>query len=412
MIGPYSRVLRYPGALRFSITGLFARLQMSMAGMGLTLMVVDERMSYTLAAQIVACYALANALIGPQLSRLVDQYGQQRIVPLQLAIHVPATLALIFCITLSGLVPLLFVLAVLAGAAQPSVGSLVRARWSKIYTGTTDLRAAYSFESLLDEVVFISGPPLATVLALQISPSAALLVATLVLTVGCVALVMQRSTQPIPSGLKVKAGRNSALLLPGVWQVTIIFIFVGAIFGAFEITTIGFAAEQGVPGWTGLLLAVYAFGSLVGGFIFGALRLKLSLPVQFRGMLVVLAVVSLPLALISSPWLLGLLGLIAGFAVAPVLIAGAALVEQIVPPQRLTEAITWSTGGLAVGVSAGLLVSGMIVDRSAASNGYLVMSASALIAAMLALLLFKGINTAYQNGPQPANAELATQPTG
>ena len=56
----------------------------------------------------------------------------------------------------------------------------MRARWSKIYTGTPQLRTAFAWESLLDEVVFISGPPLATLLALQIAPSAALLVATLV----------------------------------------------------------------------------------------------------------------------------------------------------------------------------------------------------------------------------------------
>ena len=79
-------------------------------------------------------------------------------VPLQLGVHVPAILGLILVATLDGLTPLLFVLAFLAGASQLSVGSLIRARWSKIYTGTPQLRTAFAMESLVDEVVFIAGP--------------------------------------------------------------------------------------------------------------------------------------------------------------------------------------------------------------------------------------------------------------
>lgn len=395
MFGQYVRVLRFPGALLFSLTGLFARLQLSMASMGATLLVVAERDSYSLAAQITAVYAVSGAVISPLVSRRIDQYGQHRVVPLQLAVHVPAILGLILVTTLDGLTPLLFVLAFAAGASQLSVGSLIRARWSKIYTGTPQLRTAFAMESLIDEVVFIAGPPLATVLALQVFPSAALLFATAVLTVGCTVLVLQRSTQPLPSGQPSSATGGNALRLPGVAGVAGIFVLLGGVFGSFELTTIGFAQEKGVAGYTGLLLAMYSIGSLIAGFAFGARTFRTPLPGQLLAAAALLAVVSAPLALMSTPWLLGAAAFVAGFAVAPVLISGMSVIEHIVPGRRLTESMTWVSGGLSVGLAGGLLLAGAIVDSMSAATAYLVTSGCGIGVFLVALLVRGSLRRAF-----------------
>lgn len=404
MFGQYLRILRFPGALLFSLTGLFARLQLSMASMGATLLIVAERDSYALAAQITALYAISGAVISPLVSRRIDQYGQHRVVPLQLAVHVPAILGLILVATLDGLTPLLFVLAFLAGASQLSVGSLVRARWSKIYTGTPQLRTAFAMESLIDEIVFIAGPTLATVLALQVFPSAALLFATGALTIGCTVLVLQRGTQPLPSGRPASATGGNALRLPGVAAVTGIFMLLGGVFGSFELTTIGFAQEQGVAGWTGVLLASYSVGSLIAGFAFGARTFRTLLPGQLLAASTLLAVVSAPLALMGTPWLLGTAAFVAGFAVAPVLISGMSLIEHIVPGRRLTESMTWVSGGLSVGLAGGLLLSGWIVDSMSASTAYLVTSGCGIGVFVVAVLVRVPLRRAYEAASVRASA--------
>ncbi len=396
MLGQYRQILRFPGALRFSLTGLFARLQLSMASMGATLLIVAERDSYALAAQVTAVYALSGAVIAPQVSRKIDQLGQDRVVPWQLAVHVPAILGLVFVATLDGLVPVLFVLAFTAGAAQLSVGSMVRARWSKIYTGTPQLRTAFALESLVDEVVFIAGPALATVLAYQIVPAAALLFATTVLAVGCTMLVLQRSTQPLPSGRPAHGVGISAIRLPGVAAITSSFIFLGAVFGSFEITTIAFAQEKHVENYTGLLLALYSGGSLIAGFWFGAAHFRSALPAQFLFASLAMSVVTAPLTVMSSPVLLGLAAFVGGFAVAPVLISALSLVEHIVPGARLTESMTWTSGGLSVGLAAGLLGSGLIIDKVSASSGYLVTVGAALGVFLLAVSVRGRLAHAYQ----------------
>ena len=77
---------------------------------------------------------------------------------------------------------------------------MVRARWSAQLHGTSLLRTAFAWESLIDEAVFILGPPLATIVALQVAPSAALILATTLLIIGTLLLLTQKSTEPKPSG--------------------------------------------------------------------------------------------------------------------------------------------------------------------------------------------------------------------
>ena len=137
-----------------------------------------ERGSFAVAGTVAAIYALSNAVIGPQVSRLIDSFGQSRVVPIQLLVHVPALLGMIAITLWTSLTWPVFLLAFVAGASQPIVGPLVRARWSVQLHGSSLLRTAFAWESLVDEAVFILGPPLVTIVALQINPSAGLLLAT------------------------------------------------------------------------------------------------------------------------------------------------------------------------------------------------------------------------------------------
>ena len=46
---------------------------------------------------------------------------------------------------------------------------------------------------------------------------------------------------------------------------------LGILFGAAEVTTVAFADEQGAQGWAGVLLALWALGSLLAGLVTGAI---------------------------------------------------------------------------------------------------------------------------------------------
>jgi MFS family permease len=381
---------------------------MSMAGLGSVMLLSAERGSFAVAGTVSAIYALSAAVIGPQISRLIDSFGQSRVVPIQLAVHVPAVIGLIAFAIFTSVDWPIFVLAFVAGAAQPIMGPLVRARWSAQLHGSPLLRTAFAWESLVDESVFILGPPLATIVALQINSSAALVLATILLIVGTLLLLTQRSTEPKPSGRQNATKGKSAILLPGVGGIALIFVMLGGIFGSFEVTTVAFTKEAGVPGAAGILLALYAVGSLLAGLIFGALALKASLLRQFMIAVAALAVVTISLPFLGMIWQVAIGLFVAGIACSPVLISGMALVERIVPDARLTESMAWATSGLAVGIAVATPLAGVIIDNFGAQIAYWVTSGCAIGALLIAGLVFTSLRRAQACAEVPVDRVLAS----
>ncbi|NWE37284.1 MFS transporter, partial [Pseudomonas gingeri] len=102
--------------------------------------------------------ALATAFCAPQVSRLVDRYGQGRVLPVAASIGGGALLLLLLCTRVQAPTWTLFVFAALAGC-MPNMSAMVRARWTELYRGQPKLQTAFALESVLDEVVFIIGPP-------------------------------------------------------------------------------------------------------------------------------------------------------------------------------------------------------------------------------------------------------------
>ena len=81
MFTTYRRVLALPGALVFSMSGLVARLPISMVSLGIVLLVSTRTGSYSLAGTVSASYLIASALFSVLQARLIDRLGQSRVLP-------------------------------------------------------------------------------------------------------------------------------------------------------------------------------------------------------------------------------------------------------------------------------------------------------------------------------------------
>ena len=97
-----------------------------------------------------------------------------------------------------------------------------------------------------------------------------------------------------------------------------------------------------------------------------------------------MAVAMLPLSLIGSMWVMGAWLFVAGFAIAPTLVASLSLVEQSVPQSRLTEGMAIVETALVAGVAPGAALAGHLIDSHGASTGYLVSLVAGLVAAAAA----------------------------
>ena len=385
MLSPYVSILRRPGTLRFSAAGFVTRLPMSMLGLGVVLFLTLRGEPYAIAGTIAASGALASAAVSPFVSRYVDRLTQHRVLPV--AALVAVVLQSVFLLLVLGGAPVWtwYVAFALGEAFVPNVGSLIRARWAYVLDDEAEVRTAFALESVLDEVVFVIGPIVATVLAVAWVSWGAIAASIALLALGTLWLVPQRSTEPPPAGLEHRDGK-AAVRYAGVPLVFVVFVLAGGVFGSTEVSTTAFAAEHDIRSWTGLLLACYALGSGIAGLILGTLHPRLALPHQLRLTVLAMAVVSLPFPFIRVPVVLGALAFLSGLAVAPTLITGMALIERLVPATRLTEGLTVGMAGLTVGFATGTAVSGPLIDANGASAGFLVMVACSLTAAAVAVL--------------------------
>lgn len=381
----YAAIFKAPGSLAFSSAAFVGRLPISMLGLGTILMIKESTGKYALAGLVSGTMALVQALFGPYLARLVDRRGQAEVVFPMLAMSTAALCSLLLCVRLDQPTWSFFASAALAGAFQPNVGALVRARWTKIYTGTPALHTAYSFEAVVDEVVFMIGPILVTFLTLQVDREAGVGLATGLLAVGTTAFLLQRRTQPAPHPPEHHTG-PAAIAIPGLRVVLVCATAIGLMFGSIEVVTVAFAQEHGRGDWAGLLLAGYAVGSFIAGLIFGAVHWSVPLARRFVLLLTLVLVTATPMALAPNTGVLALVLLLAGFAVSPTLITLLALVEDLVPAVRLTEGMVIETTGTAVGITAGSALAGWVVDESGAHTAYLVPVAGSALALLTALL--------------------------
>lgn len=382
MLTTYKGVLSLPGSALFSFTALWSRLPLSMAGLGIVLLVKEQTGSFAQAGVMSAAYVLSAAAFAPAQGRLADRFGQTSVLWVVGAVYAAGIGMFLVAVDASWPAPWPHACAVLAGLATPQTGSMVRARWTHAIADRTKLNTAFSIEAIADEVVFIVGPVLVAFLTFQVSDYAGLAAAAAAALLGSWALALQRSTAPPAGGRRTPSGPG--INWAGLWPLVAVSVSLGVIFGSAEVIIAAFTEENGNKGAAGAVLAVWAAGSLVAGFCIGALPQTPSPLRRLRVSVLVLGALFAPMALLSGIPLLAIGMFVGGFMISPTLIAMVQLVERVVPPSRLTEALTWTTTGMSVGVAPGAAVVGLVVDSHGASAGFLVPLVAGLAGAAVA----------------------------
>jgi MFS family permease len=379
---PYRRLFTIPGARLFVLAGFVGRMPMAMHGIGIVLLVSAVTGSYGVAGAVSAAMAVSYAAASPVSGRFVDRYGQgQVLVPLVCANLLAVTTLITFAQLRTGTWTL-FPAAAAVGLTAPSLGAFVRARWSHLVEPDV-LHVAYAFESVADEVIFITGPVLVTLLATGLHPAAGIGAAAALTLTGGLTLAAQRGTQPPPQPT-VTAG--SAISAPGMLVLVPVFALLGSAFGAIDVSVIAFAQEHGHRSLAGVVLATFALGSMSAGLWYGTRTWRLGLERRFLTGLTLLAAGLVPLPFIHGLWLLLPMIYITGLAISPTIIPGYGLVERLVPRRLLTEGFTWLSTSVGVGVAIGSPVAGRLVDAYGASTALLYPLAAcwAAVAAALA----------------------------
>jgi len=396
---PYADIFRIPGAWRFSAAGIIGRMPMSMFGLGTVLLISASTGKYGVAGAVSASGSLAYAFSSPLIARLADSRGQRPVLLVLLAVFATASAALIAAVLLKAPTWVFFAPGAIAGGSMPSLGAMVRVRWSVLLAGTPRLHAAFSFESVADELCFVVGPAAVTLLATEVFPAAGVGVSALLCLAGTLWFAAERSTEPVLArgddppdppahrrALRRPVPPRRGAAAPGLFVLVPLYLLLGAMFVSIDLSTVSFAQHFGHKPLAGLILGTYALGSATGGFWYGSRQWRS--PVQNR-FAVTLTLTVLGVATFwAQPNLISLTACIylCGLTIAPTLIAGFSLLEAQARPGRSTEALSWLSSGIGVGLAVGSSVVGFILDAHGPRAGYVFAAGCGAASAMTCLL--------------------------
>jgi MFS family permease len=369
MLNRYRQVFAGNSAWRFSTAGFIARLPVSMVGIGILMYVEEERGSYTIAGAVSGSISIAAAIGGPLSSRLVDKLGQHRVLPIQILLIVLCSMALVVLIPSDVPAPYLFIFSIGSGLVYPSIGALVRSRWTALLVSGPVLLTAFSIESIIDELIFIVGPTIAATTSVKFHPAAPQIIAMFLLAGGGLWLASMRSTEPPINKHQGKHGKP-VILQNGLIYMWGVHIAIGMFFGAVETSIIAFTKLAGQPIYGGIVMAVWAFGSLLGGFVYGGLHFKSALHNQLIVVTLLLVPATAAMVFVDSIPMLALLSIAAGIGVSPLLIASAAITQRRSPVGRTTEAIASMYAGIGLGFAFAAAMSGWLIDNRGTSYSF------------------------------------------
>jgi MFS family permease len=377
-------------------------------------------------------------VVGPHLARLVDRWGQRRIVPVATAVYAVAAVALAVACTGRSPAWVPIALAAAVGATLPPIGALSAARWrhitgtnvlSSAVTGSPEatrtnvlasgaarrpeeagqnvpssgvprrsenagqnvppsgmprqsehtgqnvlLPAALSLEAAVNDAAFLIGPVLVTTLGTAVAPWFALVPAVTLVVAGTFGLLTATASEPLPGGPSQGALMDRRLLHRGFLTLLAANLALGFFFGGIGVVITGFTLAHGAGVLTGPITAVAGVVSLVAGLTYGALGVRRPATVM-RAASIMLAAGCALLALTPDVGTMFAGYALVGGCVALVLVPGAVLLQEAIVAEVNTQALTWVNSASALGIAIAAPLTGTVVQQHGWPAGFLTLAA-------------------------------------
>lgn len=353
-------LLGTPGVLRMVLTQLFARFPFGMLSIAFIIHIQAVTGSYAIAGIALGAETIGASISGPILSRLMGRFGIRRVI----AVATLATSSALLGMALASEPIWLIVLGFLVGLSSPPVQPAVRTIYPTI-TPKKLLDRLYSLDATAQEILWVLGPVLATLIAANIGNIPMMYTVIAIQLLGSSMFLSNHEVGTMK--LTIAKSRVGGILKnPTVSTVTILGLLLVGSFAGIEVGAVAIFEKT----TAGLLLAVFSLGSLIGGFTIGARPKKRWSLVIY--LLIVLVGYSLVFVQPTNPWWMALALFVAGIGVAPALGYLSLSIAKATTGGDTVEAYGWTTTGQLVGFSAGSALAGVAVDAVSATAALLV----------------------------------------
>ncbi|SHK78837.1 MFS transporter [Actinacidiphila paucisporea] len=411
----YRALLRTPGAAAFFLPASLGRVGLAMTSLSIVWLVHSHTGSFATAGLVSGAFAVTDALVAPQVARVVDRFGQTRVLPPALLGHAAAVGVLVTLVAAGAPDALLAVGGALVGASFPQLAALSAARWAALLrTGrAAELPTAFALESMSNAVGYLVGPTVVSALAAAGHPVLGTLLAASLTTVGGLVLAAQRGTAPPPAatGSAAHPHEDRSLLRGPVFLLMGLNLAIGVFFGAMQVSVTAFVVEHGAPGAAVPIFAVTSCSGLLAGWIFGLRRWRATPPVQLLAVTAVLMTGTVLLLMVGSPPALGLVVVVTGATISPLLVLFPVLTESTVHRSVLTQAFSWLGSASAAGSAAAAAGAGWAIDALGARGGFALAATAAAAMTLQAVAGLRLLRTPHATRPEPPGAAVATTRT-
>ena len=405
----YADLWRIPDVRRILVLGLFLRIPMPASSVIVTLHVVGPLdRSYAEAGLVSTMLAIAMAISAPWLGRLLDRLGLRRTLLLPLAV-LPIAWSIAPWV---GYLPLLALVAVAGLFTVPSF-SVVRQVMIRS-VGPGKRTAALSADAMMTELGFMVGPVIGVLGASYFGTAWAMLLiqwlgiaAAVVLWLFNPMITEGEPTVPsdaVPSdavpkrrfGLPSWVNPGVTLLLAGTFTASLILI-------AEDLGTVAAMRDFDRTALLGIVMAIWALGSLLGALIYGALNSHPSTAV----MLVLLGATTVLTAFAWDPISFAVLLLLSGFFCAPTLTAALEAITSSVPANVRGEVMGWHGSAITLGSAVGAPTAGFAIDLIGWQGGFVLGGGLGLLIAAAIWLTTRRMSTPAEASFPPGEKSAA-----
>ncbi len=370
----YKELLSRPGVNQVLWSQLLARFAFGMQT--ITIIIHLERTfdNYSVAGLAIGASTVGGAVAAPILGQWMAKIGIRPII-LVCTLLAPIFMLLIGFFPMNQSVSIFY--ALLLGLTLPPIQPAARAVYPTLVENETQRNALYSVDAILQEIIWIVGPVLATLMiAFNNTLVPIITMAAIQLVGGLWFISLQRVTgAPIPrSRRKLGAVLKSKLVIV---MIAINLLFVGS-FSALEI---GAVAAVGAKE-AGFVIAMLSIGSVVGGLAFGH-RVKSSSALT-KQLAIVLVGDLLIFFNAKDPLWLGICLFISGIGVATAFATIGAIIGKAVKLDDTTEVYGWIGSGQNIGYGLGAAIAGFVVDHFSSTHSFALAAGLDFVAMLVA----------------------------
>ena len=359
---------------------LAARLPAGMFSLGMLMHVEHVQGNYTSAGTVLAAFSIGMAAAGPVITRQLNRYGT---LPVLLTCLLVTTASLTPLVIFQLPLWAMTLLAAVAGATIPPVQPTVRTLYPKLVPQHL-VTPLFSLDAALQEIIWVLGPVVITALVVYLGTVTALLVG------GMLFILV-----PAVRGLRIPraTGRFGKVLAnPSVLLMTLASLLLIGCLAAMEAAVVAWFGEGSLLG--GIVLAVSAFGSMIGGLAIGQRPIS---PWSLPARMLVMALGLVAAVLVSGFWGLALALFVAGLGTAPSIAAISSVIAGSVPFADTAEAYGWITTGQLIGAAAGSALAGIAIDSLGGGRGGMLASLTIGALAVLATAAFRNTQPDLRN---------------